>query len=510
MVKGDAVAVKAHKRRSLYLEFSVAISGIAVIFVMLTISFNLKREMLLLEDSRARRIDILMATFGKLVAQATSKDDYQLILRAAAEITNDPEVSYFICHDSEGKCVLSTKAALRNQVPDDEVSRKALASTDIVLLQPYVDPETNVSILDVSEPVMTGEKREGTIRFGFDSTQHDARVTQMRFENAGLSFAAILLAILISFVLARRTMEPIRLLKQKLDALAQGQSIEKVEIDSAEEIQQLADSFNAMTAKWQQLYDELRLAYEELKTLDAMKDRFVSLVSHELRTPLSSIVAAAEVLSQHDALSVEETKEFIGIIDAEGKRLTKLVTDVLDLAKMKSGKESYKFEERDINDAVARAVKVAEFAAETKDQDLSMDLGRDLPVVKMDFDRMVQVVSNLLSNAVRYTQEGGKIHVNTRMDNDAVLIAVEDNGPGIAAADHERIFKEFEQAGDMDAHASGTGLGLAICKRLVEIGHSGRIWVESEGAGKGATFFVRIPLDVNQFQENEEQTSIAK
>ena len=505
MSQSDETVRKTPRRRSLYLEFSVAISGIAVIFVMLTINFNLKREMRMLEENRAMRISTLMATFGKLAAQAKAKDDFQLILRAVAEITNDPEISYFLFHDAEGRCVLATKAPLRGEIPQDEVTKKVLASTRPTLIIPYVDEETRTPMLDVSAPVMIGDERIGTIRFGFDSTRHDARVRQMRFENAGLSFASILLAILISFVLARRTMEPIRLLKQKLDSLARGGRIEKVEIDSAEEIQQLADSFNAMTAKWQQLYDELRLAYEELKTLDAMKDRFVSLVSHELRTPLSSIVAAAEVLSEHNTLSEEETREFIGIINTEGKRLTKLATDVLDIAKMKSGKQSYNFQERDINEAVAQATKVAAFAAEAKRQSLTVKLGKDLPHVRIDLDRMVQIVSNLLNNAVRYTQEDGEISISTDKDDGSVVIAVRDNGPGIAPRDQERVFKEFEQAGDMDAHASGTGLGLAICKKLVEVGHNGRIWVESEGEGKGAAFFVAIPIHNEPDEESRDE-----
>lgn len=485
---------KNPKGRSLYLEFSVAISGIVVIFVTLTISFNLQRERKLLEENREMRISGLLATFGKLAAKASTKTDLQFIFRAAGEATSDPEVAYFILHDADGKCILSTKAALQDQRPHDRITGAALVSKVPMLTQSYVDPESKTPMLDLSAPVMSGDKRIGTIRFGLNCTHYNARLSQMRYENAGLSFVSVLMAMLVSFVLARRTMEPIRLLKRKLDALVQGETIEQVTIESAEEIQQLAASFNAMTAKWQQLYEELRKAYEELKTLDEMKDRFVALVSHELRTPLSSIIAAGELLSEHRNLSPAETREFVGIINTEGKRLTKLVTDILDLAKMKAGKDSYHYEMRSLNDPVAQAATLAEFAAETKKQRLTVRLGENLPPVRIDFDRMVQVVSNLLNNAVKYTQEGGEITATTSADDHGVLLAVKDNGTGIAPEDRGRIFKEFEQAGDMNAHVSGTGLGLAICKRLVEMGHDGKIWVESEGKGKGSTFFVRLPL----------------
>ncbi|NOZ19492.1 MAG: HAMP domain-containing protein [Planctomycetes bacterium] len=497
---------KTVKGRSLYLEFSVYISGIAVIFIMLTVSFNLKREVRLLDENRNERVSILLATFSKLTAKAAGRDDLQLILLAAGEIVSDPEIGYFAYYDADGRCVLSTRAALQGETPSDEISRKALASAEPKLLQSYTDPDTQTPMLDVSAPVMSGDTRVGTVRFGFDSTRHNARLSKMRFEYAGLSFVSILMAILISFVLARRTMAPIRLLKEKLDALVQGESIETVRIDSADEIQQLADSFNAMTAKWQQMYEELRQAFEELKGLDRMKDQFVSLVSHELRTPLSSIVAAAEVLSEHDMLSEEETKEFISIINIEGKRLTKLVSDILDLAKMKAGKEGYHFREGNVNHAVTQAAKVAEFAAETKGQTLKVELEDNLPPARFDFDRIVQVVSNLLGNAVRYTPAEGEITARTAKKDGGVLISIADNGQGISPEDQERIFREFEQAGDADSQTGGTGLGLAICKRLVEA-HNGRIWVESRGTGKGATFFVQLPLDPENSVERQEQAN---
>ncbi|MEW6359958.1 MAG: ATP-binding protein [Planctomycetota bacterium] len=497
---------KAGKGRSLYLEFSVYISGIAAIFIMLTISFNLKREMRLLDENRDERVSILLSTFSKIAAKSANQEDRRLILLAAGEITSDPEIAYFMLHDAGGTCVLSTKAALQGRKPDDAISRAALASTAPRLLQPYTDPDTQAPMLDASAPVMSGGVRIGAVRFGLNATRHNARLARMRFEYGGLSFVSILMAILISFVLARRTMEPIRLLKEKLDALVQGESIEAVKIDSADEIQQLADSFNAMTAKWQEMYDELRQAFEELKSLDRMKDQFVSLVSHELRTPLSSIVAAAEVLSEHGTLSEAETREFINIINTEGHRLTKLVTDILDLARMKAGKEGYRFREGNINDAVAQAAKVAGFAAETKGQTLTVELSEDMPPTRFDFDRMVQVASNLLGNAVRYTQAGGKITVRTAPKDGGALVSVTDNGQGIAPEDRERVFKEFEQAGSADSRTGGSGLGLAICERLVQA-HNGRIWVESAGLGKGSTFFVHLPRDPENSAGKPKQTN---
>jgi signal transduction histidine kinase len=247
---------------------------------------------------------------------------------------------------------------------------------------------------------------------------------------------------------------------------------------------------------------DLKLTREvvKLRELDAMKNDFLSLVSHELRTPLTSILAYAETLLMDGLVETEEERqEYLQIIYDEGHRLSRLINDVLDLTKMEAGKMEYIFAEIDLNALAHTAVQGARSIGEPKGLDYREDFDPELPPVRADADRIQQVLTNLLSNATKFT-ESGSITVETRRSPpleeqtvETATVRVSDTGIGIAPADLDRVFAKFEQVESIDHHSIGTGLGMPICKQIIEDGHGGRIGIESE-VGRGTTVWFRIPL----------------
>jgi signal transduction histidine kinase len=238
---------------------------------------------------------------------------------------------------------------------------------------------------------------------------------------------------------------------------------------------------------------ELRAANERLKELDRLKDDFVSTVSHELRTPLTSIRAFAEILLANPELELTQRKQFVGIIVKETGRLTRLINQVLDLAKLESGSAEWHVTRLDMRELVGDVLSGMSQVFTEKGIQVVAHLPDRVAPVSADLDRVTQVLLNLLSNAVKFCEPAqGRIEVTLVDTGDWVRVDVRDNGPGIAAADQQFIFEKFRQAGDtLTGKPQGTGLGLPISRQIVE--HlGGRLWVES-GPGTGACFSFTLP-----------------
>ncbi|MBW1701152.1 MAG: HAMP domain-containing histidine kinase [Deltaproteobacteria bacterium] len=258
---------------------------------------------------------------------------------------------------------------------------------------------------------------------------------------------------------------------------------------------------------------ELEEANRRLKELDQMKSNFLSSVSHELRTPLTSVLGFAKLIRKDFAkffvpLAQGEEKaekkatrinENLGIIMREGERLTRLINDVLDLAKIESGR----FEWRDTVFPVGEAIKQAVQAAsgqfvQKPDVKFSMNIPRDLPHIKADPDRLVQVIINLLNNAAKFTEQG-HVGVDAVARADGWLeVGVHDTGTGIPPDDIDKVFNKFHQVTKGDTlkdKPNGSGLGLAICRQIIER-YGGRIWAESK-VGKGSKFTFILPYFTN-------------
>ena len=243
------------------------------------------------------------------------------------------------------------------------------------------------------------------------------------------------------------------------------------------------------------------------KEIDRMKTEFISNVSHELRTPLTSILGFTRIIkkkledsifpmiSLEDKKNIRNTtqiKENIEIIVKEGERLTSLINDVLDIAKMEAGKIEWKMSTISMNEIIDRAISATGSLFSAGNIFLEKDIQSDLPLIIGDRDRLIQVIINLISNAYKFTNEG-KVIIKGFLNDDKVIVSVIDSGIGIYKEDQPKVFEKFKQVGDtLTDKPKGSGLGLPICKQIVEH-HNGIIWVESE-VGKGSTFSFSIPV----------------
>jgi signal transduction histidine kinase len=238
---------------------------------------------------------------------------------------------------------------------------------------------------------------------------------------------------------------------------------------------------------------ELLAANAQLQELDRMKDEFMSSVTHELRTPLTSIRAFSEILRDDPRAPVAERARFLAIIVKESERLTRLIDQLLDMAKIESGNAEWHAAELDVRDAIQDSVEATSQLFRDSGVELAVAL-QPAPRVRADRDRLVQVIMNLLSNAVKFCPRGGRVEVRLASAPEGVRVDVQDSGPGISPADQEIIFEKFRQVSDtLTGKPRGTGLGLPISRRIVEH-FGGRLWVESE-LGRGATFSFVLPLD---------------
>ncbi len=238
---------------------------------------------------------------------------------------------------------------------------------------------------------------------------------------------------------------------------------------------------------------QLRAANERLKELDRLKDDFLSTVSHELRTPLTSIRSFSEILFDNPEIEMAERQRFLTVIVKESERLTRLINQILDLAKMEAGRMDWRMEEVDPEGVIREALAATGSLFAERAIKLELKLDERLPKVLVDRDRLMQVILNLLSNAVKFChQTQGLVVVSAAARDEGLYVSVADNGPGVAAEKRRMIFEKFQQANEaLTDRPGGTGLGLAISRQIVEF-FGGRIWVES-APGHGAKFSFTIP-----------------
>ena len=255
------------------------------------------------------------------------------------------------------------------------------------------------------------------------------------------------------------------------------------------------------------LFEEAQQARAVAEEADAAKSAFLSTVSHELRTPLTSVLGFAKIIKKRldDRIfplvptddkkvvqTMQQVEDNLKVVVSEGERLTKLIDDVLDLAKIEAGKLEWHMEPTSVAEIIDRATAATASLFEHKGLRLVTDVTADLPVVTGDGDRLIQVVINLISNAVKFTDTGSVTCRATRRGGE-IVVSIIDTGLGIAPADQPKVFERFKQVGDtLTDKPKGTGLGLPICREIVEH-HGGRVWVESE-LGKGSTFSFSLPV----------------
>lgn len=288
------------------------------------------------------------------------------------------------------------------------------------------------------------------------------------------SLITILCALLMSFFVTKSVTSPLKRLVGKTREISAGVFKGDLEIKSPPEISELTKAFNTMC--------------EKLTVVDRMKGDFLSMISHELRTPLTTIKEGTSLLREGIGGEITEKQgKLLFILSEETDRLIEMVNSILDLSKMEAGMMTYAFEERSIVPLIDQVMTEVTPLVEAKGILLQKEIGGDLAPPRLDRDRMLQTLRNLIGNAVKFTPESGRITVTARRASEGLEVAVEDSGPGIPA---EKLATVFEKFSGSD-RSRGTGLGLAIVKHVIDM-HGGKVWAEST-PGKGSRFIFVLP-----------------
>lgn len=340
------------------------------------------------------------------------------------------------------------------------------------------------------------------------------------------------IGVISSIYLVRNLVKPVHILAEATRAVARGDFDQTVPVNRNDEIGILADSFNLMTRQlkhsreeieaWNRELEtkvdtrtreltertseleikhyELEKAYKELDTLDKAKDDFLSLVSHELRTPLSSLLVFSEMLLNGVVNSEETRAEIHKTMVDECQRLSRLISDVLDLSKIEAGRMHFHMQTVNIRELICATLSRLNPMITRKNIHIDYENVTADILLRGDRDKIIQVLENILSNAIKFTPEKGLINISLTAEKDECILAVRDTGKGIKKEDIPKVFDRFSQLESIDRHSEGTGLGMTISKSIIErLG--GRIWIESE-VGRGTTVFFTLPRVEHAGQEH--------
>jgi signal transduction histidine kinase len=388
---------------------------------------------------------------------------------------------------------MSVVADMANAIRDGNLGN---VTRDLLAHQERIDVEITAR---VSNLVNAEQTRMAKLRDSIASANRESLIT-----TATLSVIAVVLAWVCGFVIAWSFIGPVRQAQGFLTLVAAGDFSQRIEVRNRDEFGALAKRMNHMSMELERLDHTRRDAADELTRLNARlehasraKSEFLANMSHELRTPLNAILGFTEMMV--DELYGElphELKEPLNDVQVNGKHLLRLINDVLDLAKIESGRMELALRDYSVQEMIASVRTSLRSLAKEKGLDLGTDVPDDLPPARGDGGRLMQCLMNLTGNALKFTPRG-TVCIGVALKGDELIYRVSDTGIGIPPEELQNVFAEFRQVDStVTRRFGGTGLGLSISKKFVEM-HGGRIWVETK-VGHGSTFFFSVPLRVGE------------
>lgn len=371
-------------------------------------------------------------------------------------ILSDEKASVQII-SKNGEILLDCNGLKINKKVKTQDVKDAIASGDISFSESKKHKET---IYSLSIPIKEYNQTMGVVRYSVSLRKIQETLVKIEIVCTMVAAAVLVFVLLISSVLAKSIVIPIKELQNAAEVMAGGNYKIRAKNSSEDEIGELASTFNYMA--------------EEIEKSVKIKNDFISSISHELRTPLTSIQGWSETLLGG---SDEEEKDLgLNIIQGETKRLIKIVEELLDFSRYQKNKMDFNMDKVDVEKLLKEVVNQYRVKAKEKQLDLHLKIQNKLKSVEGDSDRLKQVFINLLENSYKFTDIGGNIEVDAFMEGDSLYIIIEDNGIGI---EEENLSKVFEKFFKENANKPGSGIGLSLCKEIIKA-HNGEIFIESE------------------------------
>lgn len=450
-------------------------------------------------------------------------DDLKEIKWALLSVSNTGDASSRPRDEYDYDAVNKIRSGLREYIPFDKKRQEFRYFKEVLASDSCIDCHRQHN----GNPGMEIGEQLGIAKISYPL---DKTYRSLAWNNAILLSTAIItafLAMLAAYAIVRYVIvKPVLHLKEVSDAITRGDLDQRADIRTGDEFEELSQAFNRMlrhlTAVQEDLQklnrgfeskvDELAQVNLRLYEMNNLKNEFLATMSHELRTPLNSILGFSDVLLANPQNLNDKQRRYVGHIQVSGRTLLNLINDVLDLAKIESGKMEIHPSEFSIADLIERSVGAMLPLAEKKNINLGWDVDSELPVLEQDNGKLQQILGNLLSNAIKFTPEGGRVRVRAELSGTSKFtLSVSDTGIGIPLEDQERIFEKFRQGATVSGQREaltreyeGTGLGLSITKELAKL-LGGEIRLQSE-FGKGSLFTVELPLRVSAEQHTEART----
>ena len=474
-----------------------------------------RRRVVRKERERAQFVEAkLRAEAAEQLAESESenKKNIELLSEIGRELTStlDIETIFNRLYDHVNELADAEILGVGLYVPERNVIDYRLAIERGKRYAPYTRDTTDTNQLPVwclehREPVFINDVDTETTKYitGYDEERRPLEDGTLSEKPGSIIYMPLINKDKVLGIVTIQSFKKHAYTEHHLNLMRSLASYTSIAIDNAAAYRRL----NQQEAENRRLFEEAEKARAVAEEADAAKSAFLSTVSHELRTPLTSVLGFAKIIKKRleDRIfplvptddrkvvqTIQQVHENLAVVVSEGERLTKLIDDVLDLAKIEAGKLEWHMEPVGIEDVIDRATAATSSLFEQKGLRLVKDVGIGLPIVTGDRDRLIQVVINLISNAVKFT-DAGSVTCRAEERGGAIVVSVIDTGLGIAPADQPKVFERFKQVGDtLTDKPKGTGLGLPICKEIVEH-HGGQIWVDSD-LGTGSTFAFSLPV----------------
>ncbi len=460
------------------------LNSILIIAVILGVSIFLfiAEKRLLIQEMEKNQTNIIkgLAQIGK---ESLITNDEILLINYVNLVERTRGVMYAMVTAPQGKILAHTDVNLLGTIANDTIAIKARSSDELVT-QSYVDKEKQ-NILDVALPIFIDQNKMGIARIGFSQDSLHEIVEETLRETRKRIFGVAVVMLIIGFIgaiiLAQMMIKPIKQMAKGAKLIGQGKLDTTIVVKSKDELESLARDLNKMSS--------------QLKEIDQLKSDFLASVTHELKSPLTSLIMYVDLFLEGAAGELtEKAEKFLKIMARSSKRLSRFIDDLLDMAKIERGKMEIKKESLEILPIVSEIAELIKPQADEKDIEIAMNIPDNLPLVFVDGDRTRQIITNLLSNSIKFTPEKGKISIKIQDEKEHFQVSISDTGIGIPPEQIGKIFDKFEQVKEIRERVKGpkgTGLGLAIVKSIVEA-QGGKIWVESE-VDKGSTFYFTLP-----------------